>query len=192
MRKFSLILSLLLVFGLASCSSESENTNSNVCDDSCEEEIKEKADMSSYEVDLEDNRYIPKSQEDTLKMIQDQKDGIFYFGRPTCPWCVEIVPILNEVAAEKDLYVYYVDTSDKDKTIFPQIEEAFEEMLTNFDDEGNPRMYVPEVIVMIDGKAVDHHIGTLDEHDAHERKMNEDEIAQVKKIYEELLDKATK
>lgn len=189
MRKLSLILSLLLVFGLASCASEAEEVKPNVCDDSCNEET---ADMSSYEVNLENNRYIPKSQEETLKMIQDKEDGIFYFGRPTCPWCVEIVPILNEVAASKDLYVYYVDTSEKDETIFPQIEDAFKEVLTNFDEEGNPKMYVPEVIVMKEGKAVDHHIGTLDEHDAHERKMTSDEIDQVTKIYEILLEEATK
>lgn len=42
-------------------------------------------------------------------------------------------------------------------------------------DEGILTLYVPLVLVVKNGKAIDGHEGTLESHDATERKMTDDE-----------------
>lgn len=37
---------------------------------------------------------------------------LLYTGRGTCPWCVKFVPVLNEIAKEKKLTVYYLDSEN--------------------------------------------------------------------------------
>ena len=51
---------------------------------------------------------------------------------------------------------------------------------------------MPFVVVVKDGKAVSGHIGTVDGHDAHERKMTEKETQELKKIYENMFSAVTK
>ena len=53
-------------------------------------------------------------------------------------------------------------------------------------------LYVPFVVVVKDGKAVSGHIGTVDGHDAHERKMTEKEMQELKKIYADMFSAVTK
>ncbi|MBF0780804.1 MULTISPECIES: thioredoxin family protein [unclassified Granulicatella] len=47
------------------------------------------------------------------------KDIVLYIGRETCPYCVQFVPILNEVSAKYHVPIYYLDTSnyEKDKSL---------------------------------------------------------------------------
>lgn len=59
-------------------------------------------------------------------------------------------------------------------------------------DQGEYQLYVPFVVVVKDGKAVSGHIGTVDGHDAHERKMTEKETQELKKIYEDMFSAVTK
>ena len=50
-------------------------------------------------------------------------------------------------------------------------------------DEGILTLYVPLVLVVKDGKVIDGHEGTLDSHDATERKMTDDEKKELTQIY---------
>ena len=49
--------------------------------------------------------------------------------------------------------------------------------------DGNPHLYVPEVVVIKDGDIINHHLGTLEAHDATKRKMSENERTQLKDFY---------
>lgn len=57
-------------------------------------------------------------------------------------------------------------------------------------DEGVLTLYVPLVLVVKDGKVIDGHEGTLESHDATERKMTNDEKEQLTKIYTKLVSEA--
>lgn len=57
-------------------------------------------------------------------------------------------------------------------------------------DEGILTLYVPLVLVVKDGKVIDGHEGTLESHDATERKMTNDEKKQLTKIYTKLMSEA--
>ena len=57
-------------------------------------------------------------------------------------------------------------------------------------DEGILTLYVPLVLVVKNGKVIDGHEGTLESHDATERKMTNDEKEQLTKIYTKLMSEA--
>ena len=46
-------------------------------------------------------------------------------------------------------------------------------------DEGILTLYIPLVLVVKNGKAIDGHEGTLESHDATERKMTDDEKKRI-------------
>ncbi|CDM69177.1 Hypothetical protein membrane [Clostridium bornimense] len=46
-----------------------------------------------------------------------------YFGRSTCPDCQDFVPKLKEVAANKKLKIFYIDTEDNDDETLKKIRE---------------------------------------------------------------------
>jgi len=192
MKKISIVLLSIGVL-LVGCDKKEEETNANVCDIdlTCNE-----ADMSAYE-GFNDKEHVFLEidfEKANAFLQQDDFNGIMYFGYPNCPWCLEALPIMNEVAKEKKLSIYYVDKKSEINKQHPQWEEETIKYLDaayglQKDDHGDARLYVPEVIVVKDGMVVAHHMGTLNEHDATKNKMNEAQQSELKKIYEEMFSK---
>lgn len=184
-------LGILLLAGCNKKQEENTNTKKQGCDDSPVCDVAKSADMSAYEgFDVENNQFIEITMDDAIQKMETDASGIFYFGFPTCPWCIEAVPIMNEVAQEMDLHIYYIN-----KRAETSNEENIAKMTTllkdivSENDEGVPTLYVPEVVVINEGEITDHHADTVPNHDAHERKMSEEEQAQLKEIYQELFAK---
>lgn len=133
----------------------------------------------------------------TNKLLEsDNFSGIIYYGYTDCPWCQEAVPVMDEVAKEtkvkdKILYVDKKDTKNSDK----ELEEKAVKLLTDKkveldkDEKGKAHLYVPEVIVVKDGKIVGNHCGTVEGHDAHKREMTAKEKSELKKTYKEMFSK---
>lgn len=187
---FILTASLLLIAsGCSNTQKREENTTKkNVCDIECDN-----ADMSEYESMGENHVFKEITFAQSNELLQKEDfTGIIYYGFPTCPWCVEVVPVMNEVAEDYDLSIYYVNKRSQESIDHPEEEEKAIEILDaayglDVDEETNkPRLYVPEVVVVKDGKVVGHNMGTVKGHDAHERKMTGDEILVLKTIYENL------
>lgn len=174
---------------LCGCQKEVKQTsNKNVCDLDCE-----KADMGAYEsFKDEDHVFLTTTFKQADTMLNDKNfSGILYFGYATCPWCNEALPIMNEVAKADKLSIYYVDkhseANEKDKDGVAKITKLLDKAYgLQKDDEGNANIFVPEVVVVKDGKIVSHHMGTLEEHDATQRKMTTEEQGQLKSIYEDM------
>ena len=53
------------------------------------------------------------SYEDLMEFI-NSKTGLLYFGRPACPWCRLLVPMMLEYAKEDMVTIYYYDI-EKDR-----------------------------------------------------------------------------
>ncbi len=136
--------------------------------------------------------FTPMSFDEAIALFQDQGTGLVYFGFSRCPWCQEIVPLLQKAADQNGVEVFYVKTRDAMKErlytdeqkdqIAPYIEEYLQD-----NDEGVPTLYVPLVLAVVDGQVVDGHQGTVEDHDAHERTMTADETKQVQQIMDELV-----
>lgn len=198
MKKIIPFIALLLLFGCSAKPEEKPASSSKYCGDEPTEGacgINESADMSGYEnFNMKENQFKDMNMETALNLFKEKKSGILYFGFPKCPWCVEAIPIMNEVAKADNLYIQYIRTRDDNKKLLyteeqkkefiPYVKDYLEK-----DDDGNYAIFVPFVVVVKDGKAMSGHIGTVDSHDAKERKMNDKEKAEVKKIYEEMFSK---
>lgn len=185
-----LILSLCLVACTNTPSEPQTTDDSNleycgVGEDACEEEFNYDDFMNG------DNVFNPITFKEAISLFENKESGIIYFGYSNCPWCVEAVPIMNEVAESLGKEIYYVATRDSDRNQL-YTEEESEKILTYIgeyedrDEEGNLHIYVPLVVVFEDGECVSGNLGTVDSHDAHERKMTEEEIVQLTSIYQEM------
>lgn len=85
--------------------------------------------------------------------------GVIYLGFPECAWCQQYVVYLNEVAKENDIEtIYYFNIKDA-RTNNTESYKKITELLKNYlptDDEGNERVYVPDVTFVKDGVILGH------------------------------------
>lgn len=104
----------------------------------------------------EDNVFVYESKEDILKIMKNGT-GVVYLGFPECPWCKEYVIYLNEVAKENKLdkiYYYNILNDRKDNTDFYKEVVSLLSGNLQYDDEGNERIYVPNVSFHVNGKVI--------------------------------------
>ncbi len=182
-----IMIAVMAVFLCACSSSQTKGCPVNMVQPSGE-----RADMSAYDT-LEDDEHVfyKKSMEEVVAMFEEKQSGIIYFGYPGCPWCEEALPVMNEVAKTKGLTICYAETYDgKEYQLKGETKDKIYSYLDAFlsEDDGEKVMYVPFVVVVKDGVAVAANAGTVESHDAHERKMNDSEIVELTNIYQDMFD----
>ena len=149
-----------------------------------------KADMSGYEgFEDADHVYIESVMKEVAEKMDKGETFAVYFGFSKCPWCVEAVPILNDVAKEYKANVLYVNTrkneewkSNIDIDDYDLFVEKFGDYVP-LDENDIKHLYTPHVFFIKGGEVVSEHAYTVDGHDAHERKLTEEEIDEVKAYY---------
>jgi len=105
----------------------------------------------------EDNVFYYGDQEQILAMLQ-HGTGVVYLGFDECPWCQRYVVYLNEVCEKAGLEVMYYDILEdrSDNTEFyQQVVEILGDNL-DFDSDGFPRIYAPDVSFVISGEIIGH------------------------------------
>ena len=106
----------------------------------------------------EDNAFVyAESGEAVLNMLE-HGTGIVFLGFDECPFCQAYAPMMNEVAAEAGVPVLYYDILQdrSDNTEFYQNVVKDLEGHLDFDNEGNPRVYVPDVTFVVRGEIIEH------------------------------------
>ena len=106
----------------------------------------------------EKNVFVYRSAAEIVKILENGT-GVVFMGFAECPWCQAYAPILNEVAMDIGVEkIFYCDIR-KDRAdntaAYKKIVSLLEEHL-DYDDEGKPRVFVPEVAVVVDGEIVGH------------------------------------
>lgn len=103
-----------------------------------------------------DNVFVYRNIDEIIK-IMEEGTGIVYLGFPECSWCQAYVPYLNEVAKEEgieEIYYFNIMEDRKENTKeYKKIVELLKERLQK-DNEGNERVYVPNVSFHVNGKLV--------------------------------------
>lgn len=152
-------------------------------------------DMSSYEgfTDKE-NVFVKSDMEEAINIFKNKKSAILYFGFAKCPWCVEALPVMNDAAKALERSIYYVETRDLERNLLYTDEQKKEIVTYLYDyldenDEGEKHLFVPFIVVVENGKVKSAHLGTIESHDAKERKMNDDEKKQLYEIYHKMFTK---
>jgi len=110
----------------------------------------------------EDNVFVYRSSDEVITLLK-HGTGVVYIGFPECPWCQTYAKYLNEVAKEvgiTKIYYYNIledrtNNTDTYKAIVKELKDNLE-----FDQEGNPRVYVPNVSFHVAGKIIGNDLET--------------------------------
>ena len=146
--------------------------------------------------DVDKNHVFEKiSAKSAVNLIKNET-GIIYLGYPDCPWCQDLVPLVNEIAKENLVEkVYYIDDfyyMRPDKNDKPKKQNEYNELVKLLGSEivelkssGNEYdiIRVPIVLFVKNGKIVDYHKGT---YDGHEIKTKKDETGKTIYYLEDL------
>lgn len=133
----------------------------------------------------EDNVFVYRNSDEILKIMKNGT-GVVYLGFPECPWCSAYVVYLNEVAKENHLdKIYYYNILEDRKNNTEFYKEVIELLSGNlqYDDEGNERLYVPNVSFHVKGKIIGNDYETSkDTHDLKDPKdyWTNEEISELK------------
>ena len=103
-----------------------------------------------------DNLFVYRDSDEIIKILKNGT-GIVFLGFPECKWCQAYVPILDEVAKEEGvekIYYYNIleDRKENNKT-YKEMVKLLKKYL-DFDEEGNERIFVPEVAFVVKGLIV--------------------------------------
>ena len=102
----------------------------------------------------ENNKFVYADIDEVIDILEDGT-GIVYLGFPECKWCQQYVVYLNEIAKDRGIskIYYYNIREDREKNTkdYQKIVSLLKEYLEE-DEDGNPRVYVPAVTFMSNGK----------------------------------------
>lgn len=138
-------------------------------------------DMSGY--NLETDNFYKISISQFLDMVDEKKTFICYFGYESCPWCNDLLPILDEVCQQYQLKIYYMDFLDEENKEDIESLEAlndFAKDYLNTDEQGNLQLFFPTVYYVQKGNLVNLHSGTVSNHDATVAELTERQKARLK------------
>ena len=104
----------------------------------------------------DDNRFVYVSPSE-IKQIFEHGSGLVFLGFKECPWCQKLAPMIDEAAKAEGLTkVYYMDIrqarANNDVT-YQMLVKKLKDYLAK-DGDGNPRIFVPDVTALHDGKIV--------------------------------------
>jgi len=106
----------------------------------------------------EENIFEYKTIDEIVKIFEGGT-GVVYLGFPECPWCQRYVVYLNEVARENGIETIYYTNILKDRKDntegYQKLVSLLDGLLLN-DNEGNPRIFVPDISVVVNGEIVGH------------------------------------
>lgn len=211
MRKVKLILAGVMSLTLAACkpnlnidasataeaSSAPEYTITNSVD-----LVTSEADMTGYQWLYDtDPPFVETTFQESIRMFTEKGSGILYYGRTNCPWCQRAVPVLDEVAQETGVTIYYIDaqqplaTAADGSVDAAKSQEVYQELLSYIspilekDEDGKPAFQIPEVIGVKNGEIVGHHLSLVDSFslDSEDAQMNDEQVAELKDIYRRII-----
>lgn len=104
----------------------------------------------------EQNVFVYRNAEEVIKLLE-HGTGIVYLGFPECPWCQTYAKYLNEVALEVGVDKIYYYNILEDRTNNTEVYQKIVSLLGDtlqYDEEGTPRVYVPNVSFHVSGKII--------------------------------------
>ena len=115
---------------------------------------------AEYSKVADDNRFVYATSEEILSKFSDGT-GVIFLGFPQCPWCQAIAPMLDEaVKAEGIDQIYYLNVresrANNDETYQTLVGHLKDYLDT--DEDGNPRIFVPDITVIKDGEIIGRYI----------------------------------
>lgn len=113
---------------------------------------------AAYSRVADDNRFVFASAGEVLEKFESGS-GLIFLGFQQCPWCQQLAPIVDEAAKAEGLdKIYYLDIRHARETNDDTYRKLVEKLKPHIrtDENGQPRVYVPDVTALKDGHIVGH------------------------------------
>lgn len=190
MQLKKLVISLFICLGLTGCS-VNVNINPEPSDpikvNETEKFQKEYSELNSYiEVNIPDDTKIHYASPKEVLDILTDGTGIIYFGRPTCPWCRNVIPVLASVCNKYNMVINYYnpgETKEDDIVTYMSIKNELSEYLEK-GEGGEPTMYLPDIYFVKDGKVVGHKLGSVSSQNDPYTPLTDEQKNELFSIYE--------
>ena len=112
--------------------------------------------ISQYPKVTSGHKFVYAEPAEILDII-DGGDGVVFLGFPECPWCQQLVPIIQEAAqSEKIDKIYYLNIKESranNDEVYQKLVTKLQDYLPK-DDDGNPRISAPDVTAYRGGQIV--------------------------------------
>ena len=146
----------------------------------------------------EDNPFLIASFDEAVRHFEIGT-GILVFGFPECPRCHNAFPVLEKAFREmgmdqhegyngKILYYDIFDDREADSERYRALVKYTESFL-RLDDNGNPRIYSPDVFFVSSGVIVGNHLDTVPSLTNPRDMLNDEQEAELMGIYMDLMAK---
>jgi predicted bacteriocin transport accessory protein len=103
-----------------------------------------------------DNIFVYRNASETADILAKGR-GIVFLGYKECPWCQQYAVYLHDIAREMEIdKIYYCDIREdreNNSESYRRIADIFAGYL-QYDDEGRPRVYVPDVSIVSRGRII--------------------------------------
>ena len=168
-KYFIIILVCLCLTGCSTSSnvdgtSNKDDINYVVIDTETSKFINEYKNINSYiEVNIPNETKIHYARTEEVLDLVTSGTGIIYFGRPTCPWCRNIIPVLAKVANTNNMVINYYnpgEVSADESYMYVSIKNKLSDYLRS-NENGEKAFYLPDVYFIKDGNVIGHKLGSL-------------------------------
>lgn len=113
---------------------------------------------AAYSRVVNDNRFVFASADEVLEKFESGS-GLIFLGFQQCPWCQQLAPLVDDAAKAEGLdKIYYLDIRHARETNDDTYKKLVEKLKPHLrtDENGQPRVYVPDVTALKDGRVVSH------------------------------------
>ena len=112
--------------------------------------------ISQYPKVTSGHKFVYAEPAEILEII-DGGDGVVFLGFPECPWCQQLAPIIQEAAQSENIdKIYYLNIKESranNDEVYQKLVTKLQDYLPK-DDDGNPRISVPDVTAYRGGQIV--------------------------------------
>ena len=111
---------------------------------------------SEYPRVVANNRFVYASDKEVLNIF-DGGSGVVFLGFPQCPWCQHLSEHVDRAARAEGIdKIYYLNIRDaraSNNEVYQKLVKKLEPYLDK-DDSGKPRIFVPDVSIVKNGKII--------------------------------------
>ena len=111
------------------------------------------------------NIFVYKNAGETADILEKGR-GIVFMGFKECPWCQQYAVYLHDAAREMEVEkIYYCDIKEDRETNSENYRRIIGILSgrLQYDDEGRPRLYVPDAAIVSRGRIITHDYETSKE-----------------------------
>lgn len=129
-------------------------------------ELEDPGKITVTEYDI--SNFISVYVDGVLNLFTQEDLSVLYIGRETCHFCVQYVPIIENVQEELNFKTYYLDITKVDTTS-ELFTEFIEKLNKKYEMDGQTKEfgefygYTPMTVIIKNGKMVDGEIGYMEE-----------------------------